>query len=966
MYWERKLYIFTIAFILGIFLTFGIHPIAPVNLLALLTISIFIIGGVIAFISYKKYGFFKILPILLLFYLFPFFLGITLTHNSFNINKKGHILQITKGKPEIKATVRGYIYREPEYYEDKVKVFIKPLRISINNKKSQKVKYGKILLNYHFKKGRFPRYLKYGHYITFTGVLQRPQQETNPGGFNYRRFLATKGVYYTIYFRDDKNIQPDEIIKKNPLFAFSLYLKDKFLDTIRKTVPYPESAFLGGITLGLRYGLEGVRAHTSDTYQIKDDFKRAGVNHVLAVSGLHVTILTAFFIGLFSLFGMSRRIYPLITIVFLVIFAIITGGRPSTLRAVIMNSFILVFWAFSKQGIRGSVEIGITLAALLILLVNPLLLRAASFTLSFGAVLSLVLITPFLDDIFKKYLIGYTFWTFFFLLLLFPVLLIIYKSAFFSSIFLWIFLIVSAILLYLSVKFEERTKLPYPQYRKLPGWLISFISAQFAIQLGMMIPLASYYFGRYPIAGMYANYLAIPLIGVNVQIGMIAAIFSLIPVVGIYFALLLNAGNFLFLKLFIISAHWFSTAFPYPYVEKLSFSMLLYYFIVLFIVINFPYIKEKYFDYKYYITLYKQKNEKKKYHRIKYIPHLLIALFLLLTIILAVPKNKRNDLDITFFSLSKGNVVYIKTMKGKDILINAGKYTRYKTKEWDEADRVIMSSLMHYGIKKIDKFILTDYSDDNFSAAPTILGQYPVKKVFLPTNVENIPNLSYEQFLRSTSDSYILNHATAYWVKDSYLRGKVVSNTLINRNIPIVVVKAGKYIYKETVKVGKIEKIFEIYALSPEKKATDDYFNDNLVIKVDYTEKKNNIEFFRKQFVICGAINRDITQNLLGYKKYLRNVDVFVAPNRFLYDKPLEKVLSMAKPVDFLFHLSFYSYKKDMDSLNRYYGFLKDYGTNYFDLASGYVRYRIDNSQLKRTSVRNNISNDLVDYTYEF
>ena len=966
MFWEKKLYIFTIAFIVGIFLTFGIHPMAPVNILTMITALILIIGAIIAFISFKKFGYIKLLPIFIIFYVFPLFLGITLAHNSFDHNKKGHILQITKNSPTIKAIVQGYIYREPEYFEDKARVYVKPLKISVNNKKSKKVKTGKILLNYHFKEGKFPKYLKYGHYITFAGTLQKPQQETNPGGFNYRRFLEGKGVYYTIYFRDDKNITPDEMVKKNPLFGFSLNLKNKFLDTIRNTVPFPESAFLGGITLGLRYGLEGVRANKGDTYQIKDDFKRAGVNHVLAVSGLHVTILTAFFIGLFSIFGMSRKIYPFITILFLVIFAIITGGRPSTLRAVIMNSFILSFWAFSKRGIRGSIEIGITLAALVILLINPLLLREASFTLSFGAVLSLVLITPFLDDIFKKYLIGYTFWTFFFLLFLFPVLLIFFQSSFFNSIFLWIFLAGSGILLYLSVKLEEKTKLPVPQFRKLPGWLVSFISAQFAIQLGMMIPLSAYYFGRYPVAGMYANYLAIPLIGVNVQIGMIAAIFSLIPVVGIYFALLLNAGNFLFLKFFIISSHWFSTTFPYPYVEKLSFSMVIFYFIVLFIIINIPYLREKYFDYKYYINLYKQKNEKKKLYKIKYIPHLLFLLFVLLTIVLAIPKNKKNDLDITFFSLSKGNVVYIKTMKGRDILINAGKYTRYKTKEWDEADRVIMSSLMHYGIKKIDKFILTDYSTDNFSAAPTILGEYRVKKAYFPTNIENISNLSYEQFLLSTKDRYTLDHAGAYWIKDQYNRGRVVNNAIIKRNIPVQVVKSGDYIYKETKKVGSVKKTLEIYALSPERKDHEDYFNDNLVLKINYIEEKNGMEFFKKQFIICGALNRDTTEKLLQYKDHFKNVDVFLAPNRFLYNKPLTEVLKDAKPVDFLFHLSFYSRGKDLNNLNKYYSFMKEYGTNYYDLASGYVRYKIKDSKLKRSSIRNNVSSELVDYSYEF
>ena len=88
----------------------------------------------------------------------------------------------------------------------------------------------------------------------------------------------------------------------------------------------------------------------------------------------------------------ARRYVPLI-ILALVVFAIITGARPSSLRAVIMNSLFLLTWAYLDQSLRSSALLGVPVAAFLILLQNPLVIVDPSFTLSFGAILSLALLT---------------------------------------------------------------------------------------------------------------------------------------------------------------------------------------------------------------------------------------------------------------------------------------------------------------------------------------------------------------------------------------------------------------------------------------------------------------------------------------------------------------------------------------------------------------------------------------------
>ena len=101
----------------------------------------------------------------------------------------------------------------------------------------------------------------------------------------------------------------------------------------------------------------------------------------------------------------------------------------------------------------------------------------------------------------------------------------------------------------------------------LPG-IAGFIAAQFGIQIGMMVPLSPFYFFRWPVAGAYANLIAIPLVGVVLQLSMLAGLTGLIPGIGIYIALFLSAANWIFSIGFLLIGHYFSRWFIYPFMTK--------------------------------------------------------------------------------------------------------------------------------------------------------------------------------------------------------------------------------------------------------------------------------------------------------------------------------------------------------------------------------------------------------------
>lgn len=150
------------------------------------------------------------------------------------------------------------------------------------------------------------------------------------------------------------------------------------------------------VTLILRSGLNGptkeflVTTITGSGEYIDSDvraaFAGAGIAHVLALSGLHVGILAAFCSLLFlplMLFEKTRRVVPLCIVIVLWVFAFVTGLSPSVARAVIMATALIGATLLQR---RHSAWNSLCLAALAILVFDPLALLSVSFQLSFAAV----------------------------------------------------------------------------------------------------------------------------------------------------------------------------------------------------------------------------------------------------------------------------------------------------------------------------------------------------------------------------------------------------------------------------------------------------------------------------------------------------------------------------------------------------------------------------------------------------
>lgn len=245
--------------------------------------------------------------------------------------------------------------------------------------------------------GREPE-LNVGDRISFVGRIRPIRSFQNPGGFDYNRYLAFKGIWATASGQGESV----RVMANSAPVGVEVWIAP-----VRKSVAaIIDGAASGDVAGMLKALLLGDRSGISE--KLQEDFKRTGIGHLLAISGLHVGLVAGvvFFFCL-KLFGyvpaLLRRAWvkKAATIpAFLAVlgYGLLAGMSPSTQRAVIMAGVFLA--AFLVQRPPDTFN-SVALAACLILVVHPPSLFAASFQLSFAAVVAIVLglsLMPALDE----------------------------------------------------------------------------------------------------------------------------------------------------------------------------------------------------------------------------------------------------------------------------------------------------------------------------------------------------------------------------------------------------------------------------------------------------------------------------------------------------------------------------------------------------------------------------------------
>ena len=230
--------------------------------------------------------------------------------------------------------------------------------------------------------------LNYGDYIRIEGKTYRPYPPTNPGQFDFRRYLERRSIYLGCSVRDEEHLKVISHHRGNRVVELALRLRKRLCEKLETGMPdTPASRLLPAILLGYREGV-------SD--QLVQYFRRTNTVHILAISGLHVGLIYLLIRTFFKAFLLPRWAVSLLAIPLLLLYMLLTGMKVPVMRATLMIVVYLLAPFFRRQ---ADLLNTVGLAAFLILLVAPAQLFAAGFQLSFVAVISIIVFTPFLEGL---------------------------------------------------------------------------------------------------------------------------------------------------------------------------------------------------------------------------------------------------------------------------------------------------------------------------------------------------------------------------------------------------------------------------------------------------------------------------------------------------------------------------------------------------------------------------------------
>lgn len=317
-----------------------------------------------------------------LLFLIIFLIGIL----NYNLNSNpigaNHIANFIEDK---KLTIIGTVL-DKEYYSNQEKISLK-VEVSQIEREDYNIKtQGLILVNTYL--GDCP--YEYGDVLKIKGRLEKPIGQKNFGEFDYELYLAREKVFTCLNIWQEKDIQKIGENDSNFLVSFSLSARDKIKEITKQTLPQPYSYLLIGMLLGEK---NFIPPH------LKEVFTEAGIMHILAVSGLHVGIIAMALLALLSMLNLPKKLKLLTLILILIMYASITGFRPSVLRATIM--FILLIGGKLINRSRN-LNISLFFAGFLILLLNPLILYDAGFLLSFIVTFFIINLSPIFQELFSK------------------------------------------------------------------------------------------------------------------------------------------------------------------------------------------------------------------------------------------------------------------------------------------------------------------------------------------------------------------------------------------------------------------------------------------------------------------------------------------------------------------------------------------------------------------------------------
>lgn len=559
----------------------------------------------------------------------------------------------------------GLVSEPPEKQDNKSRIIV-----SVHDINGQAV-YGKFLYNTFFSTN-----LKYGDVISGQIVLEEPPNFDN---FNYRTYLKGEGICSIAQEMDY------QVVERNAgsiFMAWIFELRDKLAASLASVLPEPQASLCQGIVLGIRNHIP---------QDLKSDLSASGTTHLLAISGLNLTIIAGLFLSIgLLLFGRRYYIYVWLTLVIIWFYSILTGLQAPVIRSAIMASIFLLAEILGRQ---KNAFPSLALSAAIMVSFSPQVLFNLSFQLSFMAMIGLIYITPFFRDMGRKSI-------------------------------------------YAGLGEDGFWTKP----------LIA-ITDSFSVSLGAVIvvwPIGAYTFGIISFIGPLTTFLVSPALIPIIIFGSLTAFVGLFnPVI----AQIIGWIAWLFLSYMIVIAGAFASL-PAAYLNNKPFSsfFLWFYYVVLILLIN---IKNNFTKIKVWfklirLNLFHWSNFAGEIisNKAKYIMPPLFIIAILTS--LASTSLPDRDLKVSFLNVGEGEAILIQS-SGQNILIDGGPGGQMVCQE--------LGKLLPFWERKIDLLILSHPHLDHLTGLVEVMKRYQIGKILTSPSSSDLP--AYHEFLQLVKEKRI-------------------------------------------------------------------------------------------------------------------------------------------------------------------------------------------------------------------
>ncbi|MBQ1843685.1 MAG: DNA internalization-related competence protein ComEC/Rec2 [Lachnospiraceae bacterium] len=209
-----------------------------------------------------------------------------------------------------------------------------------------------------------------GSWIRVTGAPVEPEPQRNPGCSDQKSYYRSRSIASTI----KDAVYETTSVNRFSIFELLYLLKYQLLAVFNAALPGEEGSILASLSIGTRGLLDE---------EAKELLTNAGLSHILAISGLHISIMGNMVYSTLMKLKLSVRPSALISFVFVFLYAYSISDSVSAERAVIMYLLFIISKFFIE---KTDTLTSLAFAVIYVCITDPLAITGAAFVMSFAAV----------------------------------------------------------------------------------------------------------------------------------------------------------------------------------------------------------------------------------------------------------------------------------------------------------------------------------------------------------------------------------------------------------------------------------------------------------------------------------------------------------------------------------------------------------------------------------------------------